>query len=280
MIPQFNKGELVYYEHVSRYFFASQFVKNKLVLDVACGSGYGSYYLLEKGAKQVVGIDIDQKTIEYAKKRYKKKNLIFIKGSAENLPLQEKAFDLVVSLETIEHLKNQHLFLKEIKRVLRKDGLFVMSTPNALVYPKGNIFHTQEFTPKRFETLLLRHFKNLRLFYQNNTFSNYVMGAKDLTVFREAGTGLMEINLKNAGDFNFGVNKNMFLVGIATDGILPNTNGNCILFNPTGPEKSIEMEQRLRDKTLILETIYESRGWKIISFLHNVRIKIPILKSL
>lgn len=54
-----------YQEHINRYVFASNFVKDKTVLDIVCGTGYGSSYLARKGAKRVLGGDISKKAIEY-----------------------------------------------------------------------------------------------------------------------------------------------------------------------------------------------------------------------
>ena len=65
MIPEFNEGEEIYLEHITRYIFASQFIKDKIVLDIACGSGYGSDYLLKNGARKVIGVDISKETVEY-----------------------------------------------------------------------------------------------------------------------------------------------------------------------------------------------------------------------
>ena len=56
MIPAINKGASLYYEHLIRYFFASQFVKDKVVLDLGCGTGYGSYIFSLGGARKVIGI--------------------------------------------------------------------------------------------------------------------------------------------------------------------------------------------------------------------------------
>ena len=70
-----------HYEHIHRYFFASKFVKDKKVLDLACGEGYGSD-ILSKTAKSVVGIDINKTTILHAQRKYLAKNIKFIRFSA------------------------------------------------------------------------------------------------------------------------------------------------------------------------------------------------------
>lgn len=173
MIPERNRNWM-YAEHVARYIFASQFVKGKAVLDIACGVGYGANLFSNKGASKVFGVDISKEAIDYAKEKYGKKNIGFVLGDAEKIPLPDNSVDVVVSFETIEHLKNYQSFLKEIKRVLRKDGLAIISTPNKETYPPGNIFHIKEFSLEEFETMLQSHFKKIVFFYQDNWVSSYI----------------------------------------------------------------------------------------------------------
>ena len=153
VLPNDERTKFLFQEHVIRYLFASQFVTSKTVLDAACGSGYGSSILLESGAKKVVGIDNSSEAIEYCEKNYKKENLEFKKDNCEKINLDTQ-FDVAISFETIEHLKNQDNFLSEIKRVLKNDGIFIVSTPNTETYPSGNPFHSKEFTESEFKQFL------------------------------------------------------------------------------------------------------------------------------
>lgn len=168
MIPERDKGNEIYLEHISRYIFASRFVKNKVVLDIACGSGYGSDFLKKKGAKKVIGIDISPEAISYCKANYK--NINFLVGGVDKIPLKDKSVDLIVSFETIEHVeeKTQNNFIQEVKRILKPDGLFIVSTPNTVVFPKGNPFHLKELGKKEFYNLLRESFKNVQICYQDD----------------------------------------------------------------------------------------------------------------
>lgn len=154
-------------EHINRYVFASSFIKDKVVLDVACGTGYGSSYLIRKGAKMVIGGDLSEDCLEYAKRHYIKKGLIFLKLDAIELPFPRKYFDVVVSFETIEHLTNYKKFLSECKRVLKKGGLFICSTPNKQIFsPHSNVsipVHTHEFYISEFYNLVKEYFINVSL---------------------------------------------------------------------------------------------------------------------
>lgn len=102
-------------------------IKNKKVLDLGCGPGLYAKILTEKEAK-VKGIDISEKMIELAKKETPKAE--FKQGDSENLPYKNKEFDIVVAPLVIGHLKSWDKTLEEIKRVLKKNGLFVFSIHN------------------------------------------------------------------------------------------------------------------------------------------------------
>jgi len=160
------------YEHIHRYLFALGFVENKIVLDIACGEGYGAS-ILSKKAQKVIGVDIDKETIAYAKDKYKIKNVEFHVGSVSSIPvIGENVFDVIVSNETIEHvsIKDQELFLQEVKRLLKPDGLFIVSTPNKLTYsdiPKNkNPFHIKEFYEAEFDSFLKNYFTSVKTFGQ------------------------------------------------------------------------------------------------------------------
>ena len=129
-------------EHMNRYIFASDLVKNKKVLDAACGTGYGTA-LLAQSAERVFGIDISKEAISYAESNYSAKNVNFAVANIEKLPFESDFFDVVVSFETIEHVdtQKQEKFLSEVKRILKKDGIFIISTPNKEVYKNLSLIH-------------------------------------------------------------------------------------------------------------------------------------------
>lgn len=159
-------------EHWHRYLYASQFVQDKLVIDIACGEGYGTH-LLAESARKVVGVDISAEVIAYAAAKYKRDNLEFLVGSAVAIPLEgEHLFDVFVSFETIEHLDEteQHRFLSEARRLLKPGGLFVVSTPNRLTYSDlpgyKNKFHVREFYVHEFREFLSGYFPEVELLGQ------------------------------------------------------------------------------------------------------------------
>lgn len=102
-------------------------VKNKKILDLGCGPGLYAKTLLNKGAK-IKGIDISEKMIKIAKKEAPKAE--FKQGDSENLPYKNNEFDIVVASLVLGHIKSWDKTLEEIKRVLKKRGIFVFSIHN------------------------------------------------------------------------------------------------------------------------------------------------------
>ncbi len=159
-------------EHYQRYLSVLEIVKGKCVLDAACGEGYGSNMLSET-AKEVIAVDIDEGAINRARKLYKgRDNISFRQGNIEKLALQDNSIDVVVSFETIEHVSGeiQNRFLAEVSRILKKDGIFIISTPNKAIYSDlrhyKNEFHMKEFYHDEFISFLNKEFQYVQLYNQ------------------------------------------------------------------------------------------------------------------
>lgn len=156
-----ESGE-IRYEHMHRYAWVTRFCRGRRVLDIACGEGYGSA-LLAAHADSVMGVDIAYEAVLHAREKYAAKgNLQFLQGSATAIPLQSRSVDVVVSFETVEHLPQQSEMLADIRRVLRPDGLLIMSSPNKKVYSDDrnyvNEFHVKELYFEEFDALLREQF--------------------------------------------------------------------------------------------------------------------------
>ena len=159
-------------EHRQRYHSIRKLVAGKIVLDAACGEGYGAD-LLAGTARRVVGIDISLEAMHHARSVYTRANLEYLVGSIADLPFADHSFDAVISFEVIEHLEEelQSAFLREIRRVLTREGLLVISTPNKAVYTDRsglhNRFHKKEFLIGEFESFLRRFFPQVSLYGQS-----------------------------------------------------------------------------------------------------------------
>jgi len=164
-------GEIAY-EHWHRYAFARRFAAGKRVLDAACGEGYGSA-LLATVAQSVIGVDIDASTVAHARACYGDGDRVrFVAGSCSALPLADASVDAVVSFETIEHLDaaEQPKMLAEFARVLKADGVLVISSPNKRLYSDAreyvNEFPRHELYRDGFAALLAPTFPAQSWYHQ------------------------------------------------------------------------------------------------------------------
>ena len=171
----------IWYEHYHRYAFAKRLALGKDVLDAACGEGYGSNMIVEE-AKSVIGLDIDSTTIKHAKNKYKSRKLTFVEGSCSDLPFEENSFDMVISFETLEHLEQQQKMLAEFNRVLKSDGILIISTPDKKHYSDAtgfvNEFHVKELYKDEFKQLI-SHFWSQQVWYSQAMTFNSVMEKLD-----------------------------------------------------------------------------------------------------
>jgi ubiquinone/menaquinone biosynthesis C-methylase UbiE len=163
---RFIPGQLgqIELEHLNRYYFVINQIDlmDKIVIDLASGEGYGSE-LLAKHAKKVYGIDISQEAIIHAKNKYHSENLEFQIGDATEIPLPDEIADVFVCFETIEHHDKHKEMMEEIKRVLKPNGVLVISSPDKYYFSDlsklKNEFHIKELYYDQFKALVNNKFK-------------------------------------------------------------------------------------------------------------------------
>lgn len=157
-------------EHYARYLFAAKLCKGKRVLDLGCGTGYGSAELARTAAS-VCGIDIAEEAVAFAQANYK--GVDFRQASCTAVPFPDSSFDVIAAFEVIEHLTHWRMLLDEARRLLRPNGLFLVSTPNRLYYAESrgesgaNPFHTHEFEYEEFRAELAAYFPSVEILLQN-----------------------------------------------------------------------------------------------------------------
>lgn len=231
------EDDQMHMEHYQRYRSITSLVENKIVVDAACGEGYGTSIIANKALK-VIGIDIDTKSIERAKEKYTAANIKFINGNVAILPLENESIDVFVSFETIEHISEelQFKFLEEIARVLKKDGILIMSTPNKEIYSDlfnyNNEFHIKEFYKEEFVQFIQSKFKFMKLYHQ---------------FFEILGVIALQENIENnalfineQGKYNI---DGKYLIAIASNEELPAINITSFYMNTK--KEYIEKNQRI-----------------------------------
>ena len=158
------------HEHLHRYAWCVSLALGKDVLDIACGEGYGSA-MLARSAKSVCGVDLAEEAVGHARKTYGEiPGLSFLVGDAAAIPLLDASVDLIVSYETIEHHDRHFEMLAEIRRVLRPDGVLVISSPNRPIYSEAegqhNEFHVKELDFDEFDRVIRSQFPATAYFGQ------------------------------------------------------------------------------------------------------------------
>ncbi len=171
MLPERIESEeeyLIYLRHLFVYEFAKDLLpKDGYILEVGCGEGYGTS-LLSQNVRKIVGLEVDKKTVSCALSKYETRNTSFQLYNGMEITYEDAVFDGVVSFQVVEHIKNDINFITEIFRVLKKKGIFIISTPNKTYRLRPNQkpwnrFHVREYYPSELENLLKAKFSGVRI---------------------------------------------------------------------------------------------------------------------
>ena len=140
--------------HMERYKFACEHLVPGMVLDIACGTGYGTWLMATYSRDFCVGVDISPETINYANERYAHENIVFICEDILKYS-NDELFMNIVSLETIEHIKNPEEVIMHLSGLLLPGGRMIVSVP---ITPSvdANPFHVNDFTASSFRKLFKR----------------------------------------------------------------------------------------------------------------------------
>lgn len=249
-------------EHLHRYLQACEIAAGKMVLDIACGEGYGSAMLAQK-ADKVFGVDISIETIQHAQRRYKSANLEYMAGSCAHIPLSDASVDMVVSFETIEHHEQHEQMMQEIKRVLRPTGVLLISSPDKLHYAAAagpdyiNPYHIKELYQHEFKQLLGAYFKNTTYFGQRIIYGSGIFAESQPT------PTLSYLKEGETVSKSSGLTKPSYWIALASDTQLPPL-ASGVFEQPINDSEIIRswrkvMEERERD----IHQMVTSISWRI-----------------
>ncbi len=166
-LPDVPDENYWYRRHLAVYEWIAARGAGRRVIDMASGEGYGSE-VLSRSAHSVIGLDANPEADQHARLRYVRQNLRFERGLIETYG-DPGAFDVVVCLQTIEHLQNPVGAVEHFREMLAPGGVAYISTPNVLTLappgaPKSdNPWHIREYSPREFDDLCRRAFDQVEL---------------------------------------------------------------------------------------------------------------------
>lgn len=185
-------------EHIQRYKFFTEYYRNKSIIDAACGTGYGTHYIINSGATRVIGIDISDEAITFCKSNYVKPSLEYKKLDCLKINELSEKFDVAVSFETIEHLDDPEAFIKNTASVLKPEGIFICSTPNkSRLSGAGNInpYHPNELEWTDFKRIFQKYFSVQNSYHQTETLEYLrIQELKHLMHQNQAATNSLLLN--------------------------------------------------------------------------------------
>ena len=123
----------IFVHHAKRYAFARPFCEGKTVVDLGSGTGYGTK-MLAREAASVIALDLSPEALHYGKRAFGSPSIGRLACDVRGVGLRDRVFDVAVCFEVIEHIREHERFLDEVCRLLRSDGIFVVSTPNKKFY--------------------------------------------------------------------------------------------------------------------------------------------------
>jgi len=256
--PERAEGEFNDFERsFSRYVFAETVLrKNFTVLDIASGVGYGTFFL-SRSVNKIYGADINDDSVNFAQNNFSGKNIEYRVEDGTKLDFKDHFFDAVISFETIEHINDYELFLLEIKRVLKKDGILIISTPNKnIASPKLTTplhdYHVREWSLDEFKELLLRYFSIEKIYVQKFKWPAFVVLLRRIYAdfFRLFGQRVLRGSLKILQFMIFSVvkaNKNNAKI-INRDTISNFLNDTRILGHSDNYKKGVYYPKELKSK--------------------------------
>ncbi len=153
-----GSDNFVFQRSILAYHFAASKVKGK-VLEIGTGSGYG-VDVIAPHANHFITIDKFESAVDLSTHP----NVTFKQCNVPPLPFNDETFDCVISFQVIEHIKDDVRMVSEVERVLKKGGVFIVSTPNILMSLTRNPWHIREYTSSQFSDLLSTKFTDIEPF--------------------------------------------------------------------------------------------------------------------
>lgn len=261
------------------------------ILEFGCSTGYMSKELLKKGCK-ITGVEINKTAAQLAKKYCDE----IIIGDIETIDykkeLKDSKFDYIVFADVLEHLKNPKTVLIKIKQFLKKDGELILSVPNIAHASIRLELLTGDL---EYEELGILDETHLKYFTKKSIVRLLESCGYYVNKIDAVSKGLSQQTIKKfLSKIHVTCNDDLLKLFNSPDAlayqyiIVSKTKRYSLKYKEAKPLKILndtdtviqQLQQKFLQSQNELNKIQNSRGWKILSFLHSIRLKIPIFKSI
>src|SRR5215207_212176 len=263
------------YDRLSRYGFARRYVKGKIVADVGWEEiGYGSRLLAET-AESVVGLTNSPEAADQASAAYSAPNVSYQRVNLPELPYSETYFDTVVAFGVVEDLAHPEDLVREAKRVLKKDGVLVISALDKQTQLEGGA-HGGSDGPRRemyvpeFRELLERHFELVHVYRLGAVAGGCVFPVSDKVV--TAPVKSARFSLTNP-DIGAEPPRTHSVIAVCTDAEEPQQEEEAYLLLDRDRRVFDECEERAEDVELMQSEIRQMQETEVQAFLDALRVQ-------
>lgn len=148
--------QLAFHYELSELFLNEKNINNGTILDIACGTGYGTTRF-DKHGLEIYGADIDEEQILSNQRLYSNTNIKFLQEDVLNLSFDSNYFDVILSMETIEHVDPDKMLIS-LQRVLKRNGYLIISTPQNSMKECVNPQHIYEYSLDEIVSFVSKYF--------------------------------------------------------------------------------------------------------------------------
>lgn len=150
------------------------------ILEIGCNIGSLLNLLSESGYTQIIGVDIATEAIKYGRNKYPKLKNRLLACDGDKLPFKNNEFDVVLSFDLLEHIPNAEDHLKEIRRILKPNGIYLFQTPNKIINTPWTILLTKNLSTCRIHHCSLQTYWSLQSILKENAFRDVLIKKRSI----------------------------------------------------------------------------------------------------
>ena len=265
------------YERLTSYRFAQRYATGKIVANVGWEEiGHGSHLLAET-AESVAGLTTSPEAVDLASAAYPAQNVSYQRVSLPELPYSETYFDTIVAFGIVEGLAHPEDLVREAKRVLKKDGVLVISALDKQTQLEGGAHGgsdglRREMYVTEFRELLERHFGLVHVYRLGAVAGGYVFPVSDKVA--TAPVKSARFSLTNS-DLGAEPPRTRCVIAVCTDAEEPQQQEEEEAYLLLDRDRRVfdECEERAEDVELMQSEIRQMQETEVQAFLDALRVQ-------